>query len=114
MVVDGRLVFAWLGLSAFIVTASTLICTTGTPGAESGNLFDIIVGFLTFSPTCDGGLSWVATLLISLIVYVPGLFILASLLIPVLAGVSSNSIVGTIVSIAVIVAFVALITTWVT
>lgn len=113
MVVDARLVFTWLGLSSFIILGGSLICGTGTPDG-SGKLVDAIVRFIGFdlAGTECAGAGIILTLLVSIVVYLPGLFILASLAIPVLQGILANPFVGTLTAIAGVAALIALVATW--
>lgn len=105
---DGKLVWTWLGISSFVIITGNLVC--GDQLTSTGDFISQLTSLLGYT-TCAGIPAWLEWAL-SLFIVLPGLMILASWIIPVLAGAASNSIVGTIISVAVIVTIVGLVTTW--
>lgn len=102
---------AYLGLTALLFMGQFFIC--GEEALDtSGSLFDVIGQFIGFT-ACTGGDATPLSITLFITVSLGWLIILGSFLIPVIAGLASNSIVGTIIAVATLVAFVTLITTFI-
>lgn len=98
--VDAKAWLAYVGVSGFLIVASNLICGTALTDQSDPNWLDKIAAFLSFSG-CTGLPAWMSFLVV-LIVGGGAVFLLGSLIVPVLAGAASNAIVGTIIGIALI------------
>jgi hypothetical protein len=77
----------------------------------TGNLAQTILNFLVFN-TCEE-LPAFASVILFVIFPLPWFFVLAGLLIPVIAGASANPIVGTIIGVALIIAIAGLVVSFI-
>lgn len=104
--VDARAWIAYIGLSGFLIVASNLICDTSLTDHTDPDWLDRIAAFLSFSG-CAGLPAWMSWAIV-LVVGGGALFLLGSIIIPILAGAASNAIAGTIISLAIVTGIVTL------
>lgn len=105
-VVDAKAWLGYLAISGFLVVASNLICDTSLTNHTDPDWLDRIAAFLSFSG-CVGLPAWMSWAIV-LIVGGGALFLLGSIIVPILAGAASNAIVGTIISLAIVTGIITL------
>lgn len=90
--------YKWLGVSAFVYVAQFLVCGTALLGT-TGSFLDILLEIIGFT-ACAGLPGWVsfaAFMLISL----PGLIILATMLIQLAQGSTAGLVVVALLTVAI-------------
>src|SRR5688500_14644249 len=92
--------FLWLALSGFMFVSKSFLCDGELPGNE-GTLLDFVSDLIGFSG-CTG-IAPELQFFLTVLMWAPGLVLLAQIIMPVISGAAANPIVGILIGVSVLV-----------